>query len=102
MASLSVFKWAFPKKKEKKKKKGSQPLADLTTQMRQRGWGVGAAVNTWKSPALLHTKVDQVSVEPTVEVQQGLHLFIYLFFLNVSEMLTQELEEGPQDRSPKK
>lgn len=34
-------------------------------------------MNTWKSPELLHTKVDQVSVEPTAEVQEG---FYFIFF----------------------
>lgn len=57
------------------KKRGSQPLADLTTQMRQGG--KRPAMNTWKSPELLHTKVDQVSVEPKAEVQEG---FYFLFF----------------------
>lgn len=36
-------------------------------------------MNTWKSPPPFHTKVDQVSVEPTAEVQEGFHLFIYFF-----------------------
>lgn len=56
-------------------------------------------MNTWKSPPRLHTKVDQVSVEPTAEVQEG---FIYLVLLNASETQTRELEERPRDDSPKK
>lgn len=101
MASLSVFKWAFLREKKNERRGGGAGGAGVAATGRPHNtnearWG--PPMNTWKSPPLLHTKVDQVSVEPAA----GFYLFIYLFLLNASEIQTQELEERPRDDSPKK